>query len=86
MLANYGKILKNLHYHNKVILVQLLLEIYKIVLETTYTHFKESNTDWSYVERLMPLKIIPEPPKSSGISPSGWRSPQGSLIRRINLS
>uniref|UniRef100_A0A914D5D1 Large ribosomal subunit protein mL49 n=1 Tax=Acrobeloides nanus TaxID=290746 RepID=A0A914D5D1_9BILA len=43
---------------------------------TTYTDFKEAQVDWSYVERLLPPKIIPEIPKDCGITPSGWRAPR----------
>lgn len=49
-------------------------------LATTYTDFKEADVDWSYVERLMPPKVIPEMPKDTGVTPSGWRPPQGSYI------
>ena len=47
---------------------------------STHTDFKEVKVDWSYVERLIPPKIIPEMPKDSEITPSGWRPPRGILI------
>uniref|UniRef100_A0A914PZQ0 Large ribosomal subunit protein mL49 n=1 Tax=Panagrolaimus davidi TaxID=227884 RepID=A0A914PZQ0_9BILA len=43
--------------------------------EQTYTDFKESSIDWSYVERLLPKETIPPMPLNCGILPSGWRPP-----------
>jgi hypothetical protein len=36
------------------------------------------DVDWSYVERIMPIKLIPEPPAHATYpTPSGWRPPRG---------
>uniref|UniRef100_A0A131XGN5 Large ribosomal subunit protein mL49 n=1 Tax=Hyalomma excavatum TaxID=257692 RepID=A0A131XGN5_9ACAR len=40
-----------------------------------YTKVEEVPGHWHYVERLLPLKAVPEPPKHEGVTPSGWRPP-----------
>ncbi|CAN7936879.1 unnamed protein product [Ixodes hexagonus] len=40
-----------------------------------YTQVEEVKGHWHFVERLLPLKVVPEPPKHDGPAPSGWRPP-----------
>ncbi|CEF63698.1 39S ribosomal protein L49, mitochondrial [Strongyloides ratti] len=45
----------------------------------TYTEVAEANIDWSLVERLMPIEVIPPMPDITGYSPSGWKAPSKEL-------
>lgn len=73
---NHGKILGSMLSHNKVPKRFLVFYIFiHVVLEQTFTDFKESSINWSYVERLLPKETIPPMPMNCGILPSGWRSP-----------
>lgn len=40
-----------------------------------YTQVEEVQGHWHFVERLLPLRVVPEPPKHDGPAPSGWRPP-----------
>nr|XP_037281243.1 39S ribosomal protein L49, mitochondrial-like [Rhipicephalus microplus] len=40
-----------------------------------YTKVEEVPGHWHYVERLLPLKTAPEPPRFEGRAPSGWQPP-----------
>ncbi|MFH4982522.1 hypothetical protein AB6A40_009231 [Gnathostoma spinigerum] len=42
----------------------------------TFATFEEAAVDWKYVERLMPVRVIPDVPKHDKYpTPSGWRPP-----------
>ena len=48
--------------------------------DPTLTGVVESrdSEEWKFVEALMPMKIVPEPPKHSSYpTPSGWVPPKG---------
>uniref|UniRef100_A0A023FPS3 Large ribosomal subunit protein mL49 n=1 Tax=Amblyomma cajennense TaxID=34607 RepID=A0A023FPS3_AMBCJ len=40
-----------------------------------YTRVEEVPGRWHYVEYLLPMKTVPEPPKHEGRAPSGWKPP-----------
>jgi hypothetical protein len=61
------------------------LNRHSIFLEPkTYTDFEEVPVNWKNVERLLPVELIPEMPKTQEITPSGWRPPKGLLSRTFN--
>ncbi|XP_061590744.1 mitochondrial ribosomal protein L49 [Cololabis saira] len=51
----------------------------------------ESTEEYKFVERLIPLSRVPDPPKHAGPAPSGWAAPADSppalpyMIRRSRL-
>ncbi|XP_058795495.1 large ribosomal subunit protein mL49 [Phymastichus coffea] len=38
--------------------------------------YETSNKEWHYVERLIPLKVVPQPKYFDGPAPSGWIPPK----------
>jgi hypothetical protein len=51
------------------------------------TEFEKSNNpeEWYYVERCLPLKVVPAPKQFDGTAPSGWIPPRGKFYLQFNI-